>query len=344
MPNLRAFLKTKFEASGGSLSFEDFMALALYDSEFGYYGANINDVGGGRGDFATSATLSPGLGQAIGRWIQAEVDALDWDGPVSIIEVGPGSGSLAAEVLKSFGWWQRRKLDCHLVEVSPVLRGRQKKRLRGRGVTWHDSIAEALLKTNGRALIYSNELFDAFPAKWLRATGEANQWEEICVSYNAEEGLREFWRELPDSIDPADFTAMQLEGMKAGRRIEIQPSVKSWIGELGAKWKAGSMLSVDYGSDPQDIYGRNLMGSVRGYFRNERITEGRVYSRFGKQDLTVDVNFVDLENWGRDAGIETVLRETQEAFLIRHGIKNDPLIESGAAAEFQVLHQRKVAE
>ena len=137
---------------------------------------------------------------------------------------------------------------------------------------------------------------------------------------------------------------MQLEGMKAGRRIEIQPSVKNWIGELGANWKAGSMLSVDYGSDPQDIYGRNLMGSVRAYFRNERITEGRVYSRFGKQDLTVDVNFVDLENWGRDAGIETVLRETQEAFLIRHGIKNDPLIESGAAAEFQVLHQRKVAE
>lgn len=344
MPNLRAFLKTKFEASGGSMSFEEFMALALYDSEFGYYGANINDVGNGRGDFATTSTLSSGLGQAIGRWIQSEIDEICWDGPISIIEVGPGSGSLAVEVLKQFGWWRRRKLDYHLVEVSPVLRKRQKKRLRGRRVSWHASIEDALLKTNGRALIYSNELFDAFPAKWLRSTGEPNQWDEICVSYNEKEGLKEFWRELSDTIDPVDFSAMPLQGMKAGRRIEIQLSVKSWISELGESWKAGSMLSVDYGGDPNDIYGRNLMGTVRGYFKNERINGGRVYSRFGKQDLTVDVNFTDVENWGRDSGIETVFRETQEEFLIRHGVENDPLIETGAAAEFQVLHQRKVEE
>ena len=180
MRDLRSFLKSKFEASGGSLSFEAFMALALYDSDFGYYGANISDVGNGRGDFATSATLSSGLGNAIGRWIQAEIDELGWDGPVSIIEVGPGSGSLAAEVLKQFGWWGRRKLDYHLVEVSPVLRGRQKKRLRGRRVSWHTSIKGALEKANGRALIYSNELFDAFPAKWLRSTGEPNQWEKFA--------------------------------------------------------------------------------------------------------------------------------------------------------------------
>jgi SAM-dependent MidA family methyltransferase len=342
MRDLRSFLKSKFEASGGSLSFEAFMALALYDSDFGYYGANISDVGNGRGDFATSATLSSGLGNAIGRWIQAEIDELGWDGPVSIIEVGPGSGSLAAEVLKQFGWWGRRKLDYHLVEVSPVLRGRQKKRLRGRRVSWHTSIKGALEKANGRALIYSNELFDAFPAKWLRSTGEPNQWEEICVSYNEIDGLKEFWRELPDSINPAGFSAMGLQGMESGRRIEIQPSVKNWISELAENWKAGSMLSVDYGSDPQDIYGRHLMGTVRGYFKNERITGGRVYSRFGKQDLTVDVNFVDLENWGRASDIETFLRETQEEFLVRYGIEDDPLVESGAAAEFQVLHQRKV--
>ncbi|MEC5126471.1 SAM-dependent methyltransferase [Verrucomicrobiales bacterium BCK34] len=341
---MRAFLKTKFEASGGSMSFEDFMALALYDPEFGYYGANISDVGNGRGDFATTATLSAGLGKAVAFWIQAEAGNHEWNGRVSVIEVGPGSGDLAAGVLKEFGWWGRRKLDYHLVEVSPALRKRQRRRLRGQRVRWHDTVHEALRETEGRALIYSNELFDAFPAKWLRATGESNRWEEICVSYNEADGLREFWCPLPAAIDPADFTAMQLREMKAGRRIEIQPSVKGWINELGANWKAGSILSVDYGGDPGDVYGRNLMGTVRGYFKNERITEGRVYSRFGKQDLTVDVNFSDLENWGRDAGIETVRRETQREFLERYGIVSDPLIESGAADEFQVLLQRKAGE
>lgn len=317
------------------------MALALYDPEFGYYGANISDVGNGRGDFATTATLSDGLGKSVARWIQSEIDQYGWNGPVHVIEVGPGSGDLAAGVLKQLGWFGRRRLKFHLVEVSSSLRERQQKRIKTKKVDWHSSIGEALEEAKGRALIYSNELFDAFPAKWLRWSEEASQWEEIHVSYSEKEGLKEFWKALPDSIQSDDFSAMQLRGLEEGHRIEIQPSVRNWICELGEQLKAGSMLSVDYGGEPDQIYARKPAGTVRGYFRNERIEGGRVYTRFGKQDLTVDVNFSDLENWGKGVGMETVFRETQRKFLQRQGIENDPLIESGAADEFQVLIQRK---
>jgi len=323
------------------MSFEDFMALALYDPRYGYYGANINDVGNGRGDFATTATLSSGLGKAIARWIRSEIEHHRWRAPVQVIEVGPGSGDLAAEVLKQFGWFERKKLKFHLVEVSPTLTRRQQKKLKRKGVSWHASIEGALKEAKGEALIYSNELFDAFPVKWLRWSEEAKQWEEIFVSYSEGEGLKEFWKTVPESIDPEQFSAMRLRKIKEGQRIEIQPAVRQWITELSTHWEAGSMLSVDYGGDPHEIYDRSPAGTVRGYFRNERISGGGVYSRFGKQDLTVDVNFADLESWGEEAGMETVFRETQRDFLLRQGIENDPLIESGAAEEFQVFLQRR---
>lgn len=322
------------------MSFEDFMALALYDPEYGYYGANISDVGNGRGDFATTATLSSGLGKAIASWIRSEIEHHGWNGAVQLIEVGPGSGDLAAEVLKQFGWFERRTLKFHLVEVSPALMRRQQKRLKRKGVSWHASIEGALKEAKGQALIYSNELFDAFPVKWLRWSEEAKQWEEIFVSYTEGEGIKEFWKPVADSIQPDQFSAMRLRKIKEGQRIEIQPAVRQWINELSADWESGSMLSVDYGGDPHEIYDRSPAGTVRGYFRNERISGAGVYSRFGKQDLTVDVNFSDLENWGKEVGIETFFRETQREFLLRQGIKDDPLIDSGAAEEFQVLLQR----
>ncbi|MDC3353308.1 hypothetical protein OAV87_04110, partial [Verrucomicrobiales bacterium] len=77
------------------MPFENFMAMALYDPHFGYYSTTIRDVGGDRGDFATSATLSGGLGRAIGKWIQSEQQHHEWDGAISIIEVGAGNGALA---------------------------------------------------------------------------------------------------------------------------------------------------------------------------------------------------------------------------------------------------------
>jgi len=105
MPDLRSILQQRFEISGGEMSFEDFMAMALYDPEIGYYTTGISDVGGRAGDFATSASLSGALGKAIAGWIRSEMRfLLAKGGPVHLIEVGGGNGALAAAVLKSLGW------------------------------------------------------------------------------------------------------------------------------------------------------------------------------------------------------------------------------------------------
>ena len=63
--SLREYLPRLFSEAGGAISFERFMSEALYHPAFGYYSANIDAIGGSRGDFSTSATMSPLLGRAI---------------------------------------------------------------------------------------------------------------------------------------------------------------------------------------------------------------------------------------------------------------------------------------
>jgi len=341
MPDLRSILQQRFEISGGEMSFEDFMAMALYDPEVGYYTTGISDVGGRGGDFATSASLSGGLGRAIAGWGRSEMRSLlAKGGPVHLIEVGGGNGALAAAVLKSLGWWQRRRVRYHLVEISPRLQEKQRKSLARCDVTWHDEITSALRAAKGRALIFSNELVDAFPAKWLRWDG--TRWEEVFVAYDPSKGLGEVFRKLPVDLSPIDLSAMDLTEPPSGQRIEILPSFRQWLQDLSPHWHEGAMLTIDYGAESaEEIYHRRPGGTMRAYHRQQRIEGGGIYARLGKQDLTSDVNFADLVRWGEELGWETAELTTQREFLQRHRAEADLAAGEGVGEAFQVLVQRK---
>lgn len=322
------------------MPFDAFMALALYDAEHGYYTRRIADVGGRGGDFATAATLSSGLGRAMAGWIRGEIAHHGWRGPVHLIEIGGGNGELAASVLGALGWWRRRSVRYHLVEVSPVLRERQRGRL-GRAVTaWHDSPAEALAACGGRALLVSNELVDAFPAKWLSFTPDG--WREVWVRHDAG-GVREEFHELPESFTPDGFSALKLADPVAGQRIELHASYRDWLRDWAPHWKEGSILTIDYGAaTAAGIYSRRPGGTMRGYFKHERIEGPDLYSRFGKQDLTCDVNFADLTAWGEALGWETFALETQARFFERFGVAKDAMGAGGPGESFLALSQRLV--
>lgn len=340
MTGLLGFLERLFSARGGALPFDEFMAAALYDPVHGYYTAGIGEVGGRRGDFATAPTLSPGLGRAIAGWVREQIASHAWRGPVSLVEIGGGNGALAAEALKALGWLGRRRIRYHLVEVSPLLRERQRRRLGRSAVAWHASPAEALEAAGGRALIVSNELVDAFPAKWLRREGGA--WREVWVRHGAGEGLREEFRELPSGLDASRFSALALPDPPEGQRIEILPSFRRWLAEWADAWREGSMLTIDYGgATAAEIYARRPGGTMRGYWRHERAEGAGIYARFGRQDLTADVNFADLVAWGRELGIGTAALSSQRSFLQRYGCGEDAMAAPGVGEAFWALEQRR---
>ena len=320
MSRATAHLLALQEESGGTLPFERFMREALYHPDFGYYTARIRDVGA-RGDFSTFATLGNALAQFLARWI-IENKTRD------VIEVGPGNGQLAAQILGQLGWWRRRSIRYHLVDVDGPLREAQEKRLRGFRVQRHADLQTALRATGGLAWIFSNELPDAFPCRVFELAPEG--WMELHVQIGPE-GIREVLRpgELPESTAFAgDF--------RPGQRIEVHESYRHWLRGWADQWVSGAMLTIDYGDTMPGLYHRRPAGTLRGYAHHQRLTGLEIYQAPGRLDLTADVNFSDLEKWGGELDWRTTRHATLDGFL---GRDTSPQFLEAARA-FRVLEQR----
>lgn len=337
------WLTRQAEAAGGCLRFDRFMQLALYDPDAGYYTAHVARLGR-KGDFSTSATLNDSLGHAIASWAKAEAARLRFRRP-QLIELGAGDGSLARAVLRRLGWRARFGFRYHIVEISARLRELQRERLQGGRVLWHPDANTAVKAAGGQALLFSNEFVDAFPCR--RFVRGDHGWREIFFCY--ENGT---WYErsfdatgLPDSSTLNGGTAP----LHAGQRVEVHESYQRWLIDLGRSLERGSLLTIDYGGSPREVYQRRPDGTLRAYSHHQHLTGLDVYRRPGYQDITADVNFEDLERWGAAAGLDPVACVTQQQFLLTWGPQRsrdnvqdflaDP---EGAGSAFKVLHQRRL--
>lgn len=310
------------------ISFEQFMNRALHDPRHGYYARRIQAVGRG-GDFTTAPMLTDSPARAIARWAAA---ALRETGCRHLIEIGPGEGTLAAAVLRHLPWRVRWKTKLHLVETSIPLMARQRKLL-GVRANWHGSPQEALDACGGHAVIWSNELVDAFPVRLFQRSSQG--WQEVAVN---SESLRESL--LPPA--PLPESSAFLDSHPEGQRIEVHQSYHQYLAEWMPSWKSGRMLTIDYGAEARDLYQRRPRGTLRAYLFHQRLEGGAIYQNSGRQDITADVNFTDLQAWSRPwvsgSGL-TTLRD----FLVAQGEAPPPeLAETGGAGDaFLVLDQKR---
>ena len=333
-PTLREWLASE----GGALPFRRFMEAALYDPGFGYYSTRIRTVGA-RGDFSTSATLSPLLARGIASWIvrAAPADCRH------LIEIGPGNGILHRALRRALGWRGRWRWHSHLVERSPLLREEQRRTLRwvGGDVQWHGSPAEALQAANGCAIIFSNELVDAFPATLLQL--HEGSWQEVWLELKADGRVVETLRPAPDP-----GTGLVPNPFEAGQRVEGHASYRDWCRAWRPHWRSGAMLTIDYGDTAEGLYHRRPGGTLRGYHRHQRLEGLQIYRDPGHCDLTADVNFTDLMDWGVASGMETISLQSQADFLAQYANAQctaDEWLQNphGAGNAFQCLVQRPVA-
>ena len=324
-----ARIVAKAGGGGRAARFEDWMRVALYDPELGYYARNVRSVGP-RGDFSTAATLHPALGEAVAAWASARRKKTFGGGlaPWNLVEAGPGTGELARTVLDALPLFARRAVTLHLVETSPVLREAQRVRLGGRA-TWHATMKDALAACEGRAIAYASELLDAFPVRVLRRRSSA--WEELWISSKGDEGRespgissngnvwREEWRSA--SIErlgpPGAFSALERLWPES-QRVEIAPAVREFLRSKKSLFLRGSLLLLDYGDTIERLYDRRPNGTARGYAHHQRLEGADLYGNAGLVDLTADVNFTDVAAWAREAGLEPGALEAQGAFLARH--------------------------
>jgi SAM-dependent MidA family methyltransferase len=328
-PEKLQFLLDLQQGLGGCVPFDRWMHEALYHPKFGYYTANIRGIGR-RGDFVTWPALNDSLGRAIARWILRNKPP----GRLHVVEIGAGSGELGASVIKALGWLNRARY--HIVEISPRLRQAQQERLGSRAI-WHASVAEALTASRGVAMVVSNELVDAFPCRVFQHDREG--WVELAL--RVEEGrVIEEWisRPLPNA------SAFK-HSWPLGQRVEVGESFGDWRRNWLPGWRAGHMLTIDYGDRCPALYLRRPRGTLRAYGHHQRLEGRDVYAGFGLRDLTADVNFTDLQS---EPALSTVSFGTLSAFLTEYDptwLKEDAArvldAPGGAGEAFKVLVQTR---
>lgn len=330
--SLLDFLQHTQAECGGAIPAERAIREALYHPEHGYYARNIRTVGR-RGDFATSASLGEALGSGIARWLWK--NRIPHRGKWHVIEAGAGSGELARTVLRRLGPWRRLGLHYHIVETSPVLRAEQQRALTQFRVHWHDSMDAALAACDGRALVFSNELLDAFPCRvFERRDG---RWLELAIRIDGGHVA-----ECLLHCDPPASSVLEIDATD-GQRAEVNVAAAEWLASWAGAARDVRMLTIDYGDETPALYRRRPRGTLRAYFHHQRFEGVEVWHRFGRQDITADVNFTDLRAWTERLGWRTLALETQAEFLAAHGAIHSGLHDAqladhtGAGAAFKVL-------
>lgn len=263
-------------------TFEHFMQRCLHDPKNGYYSKNIRSIGA-HGDFTTAPQLSEAPAKAIASWA---ANAMRSARTHNLIEIGPGLGTLSNQILHNLPFTLRLRTKLHLVESSPTLLKHQKNTLKNRA-TYFQNIHDALESCQGKAVIFSNELVDAFPVRLFQK--QHHEWLEVALDHSATP---------PQEILIAPSTLPQSSlfsiNFPNGQRIEIHESYHKWLKSWLPMWKKGELLTIDYGNTADTLYHRRPLGSLRAYLLQNRIEGPSVYQNPGLQDLTADVNFSDL--------------------------------------------------
>jgi SAM-dependent MidA family methyltransferase len=308
-------------------TFENFMQRCLHDPQRGYYSRNIRSIGN-RGDFTTAPQLSETPAKAIAAWVARAMKASDTK---NLIEIGPGLGTLSRQILKHLPLRLRYRTKLHLVESSPALTAHQKDTL-GTKAQFHDDIRTALDQCSGNAVIFSNELVDAFPVRLFQRT--TNTWQEIALDHS-----QGYIREILIKPDSLPESSAFRSDFPSSQRIEVHDSYHQWLRKWLPLWKRGEILTIDYGNTSDQLYHHRPMGSLRAYLLHQRLEGPAIYQNPGLQDITADVNFTDLKNW-TSPWLESTDPENFADFIRPFSSPTEPdLME--ACSHFMCLRQRR---
>ncbi len=320
------------------LSCEEFMEIALYDEQEGYYTVHIPDIGF-RGDFSTAVSMSDLPARRLAEHWRSTCRAFGRNLPV--IEIGGGNGSMAAAFTRSLGFWDRLRLRYHTVDRSPKLRQLQAL-VGGSGVRVFPNIASALRHVGGRAFIFCNELADAFPARRFRFC--SGSWQELGLSVQ-DGAIRWQLKPCPQLPESSVFSPWAREG----QTVEVHECFHRWLADWQPLWKCGVFVNIDYGSTCDDLYYRKPQGNLRGYIAHTMLSADEILPLAGRCDITADVNFSDLLALAQRIPGDRVQLLTQRDYLLPCADDNDAchrhlLASPGAGDHFRVLVTRRIEQ
>lgn len=275
-----------------------YMNTCLHDPKQGYYATR---PGLGQ-DFITAPETSQIFGELLGLWAAHEWQQLGSPARVSLVEVGPGRGTLMSDALRAASSVPgfAAAIDLYFVEPSPVLRNSLAERLAVYEPAFLNGIED--IPVTQPFILLSNEWLDCLPARQFVKVGD--EWHERVIGVSPEEELV-FGLAVSEAED---------DEMAIGTgTVEVQSGLETLVSgmkELLSK-TSGRALFIDYG--PSDV---SPGDTLRAYKDGQQIDP---LAMPGACDLTVDVDFGRLARLAEKAGLQLSGPTPQGHFLLALG-------------------------
>jgi len=309
MKQLQTLIMDEISASG-FMPFQRFMELALYAPGLGYYSSGTVKFGNA-GDFVTAPEVSRLFGATLARQVAQLIDL----GCEHILELGAGTGRMAADILIELARLDRPPQSYEILEVSGDLRSRQRHTLREAApglcdcVRWRDSLPERF-----EGVILANEVLDALPVALVRV--QDGDTLELGVTAAADhEGFAWITR-------PADGELLRAAASLAlpdEYTTEIHLAARGMVRSLGAILERGAAFLIDYGFPRAEYYhSQRASGTLMCHYRHHSHADPLALP--GLQDITSHIDFTAIAEAAEESGLDLLGYIPQARFLMNTGL------------------------
>lgn len=313
------------DEAGGAIPFVEYMDAALYAPGLGYYSAGSHKLGEG-GDFVTAPEISP----LFARCLAHQYAQLHAEGLNHILEIGAGSGRMAADLLVEAAAQGYLPERYSILEISADLRARQRDTLEALApglidrIEWLDRLPEVF-----EGFVVANEVLDALPVHRFQRSDDG-----VLEAMVLRDGKRFGWSTRPADAVLADAVANIEQDL--GRRLpagfvsEVALRTQAWVGSLAAMLQRGAILLIDYGMTRSEYYTPERDGgTLRCHYRQHAHDDPFMWP--GLQDITAQVDFTAVAEAGMSGGLELAGYTTQAHLLLGCGLER--LLEEPLADE-----------
>jgi SAM-dependent MidA family methyltransferase len=309
-----SWIVEEIQARGGAVRFRDFMELALYHPEHGYYSSEEPRYGRA-GDFVTTPSASRWYGEVLAAWLDGIAKRV---GPLTVIDIGSGDGSFIGQLLSAgttvSGRWLREVVS---IERSESMRRAQLERFRDSEPELHVYASVEEIRSTGASVVHASELFDAMPVH--RAVARGTEILELWVE-SARGELA--WTERPASEAVIEYFNRHEVALQDGQIAEANTAAEAaHLQSLDLVSSECLAVILDYGYEARRLYDPRFRasGSLACY-RDHRMGRDPLLVP-GEQDLTAHVNWDDLRRGAGRAGCCEVGLWPLAEFLVRAGIE-----------------------
>lgn len=303
-----AHIRDEISRAGGWISFERYMQLALYAPGLGYYMAGARKLGAD-GDFVTAPELSPLFGHTLAAQVAEGLERAGGD----VLEIGAGSGALAASLLEALE--QRGALPAAylILELSPQLRARSRDTLAARVPHLLERVAWLnVLPPSFTGVVVGNEVLDAMPVHVVEVEAAGVREAGVVV-----EGDGFAWRARPAEGAVRDYA--EKLALPAPYRTEIGLAARAFAATLAQVLERGLALFVDYGFPRAEFYHpQRRSGTLMCHYRHRAHADP--FFLPGLQDITAHVDFSAIAEAAHGSGAQVLGYTTQAQLLINCGL------------------------